>query len=315
MEQASKQRLIKIWFTDMWHGFDQDNNMFTTSLARRFNIEICNKPDFLIHSVYGKDYLKYDCCRICFTGDNTRPDFKHNDYNIGFDFTDDSRYLRWPIFLSYGIKVDVLTKPKDARTLLAGKTRFCTFVVSNKYAAERIQFFEKLRAYKEVASGGGYLNNVEGPVKDKRSFLGEGKFTIAFENSSYPGYTTEKIYEAFLSNTIPVYWGNPRIAEDFNPGAFINMHDFASVEEVINYIKFLDENDEACLKILEEPAFVENVVPDKFKDDVYYNFFEKIFATPVSKKPFASKMNDRFEYTDFKIRSIGAKIRNIRGNH
>ena len=38
--------------------------------------------------------------------------------------------------------------------------------------------------------------------------------TIAFENSSFPGYTTEKIFEPMLEGSIPIYWGNPRVDED-----------------------------------------------------------------------------------------------------
>lgn len=33
------------------------------------------------------------------------------------------------------------------------------------------------------------------------------KFTIAFENQSYPGYVTEKIADALMAGTVPIYWG------------------------------------------------------------------------------------------------------------
>ena len=298
----------------MWHGFDQKNNMFATSLARRFNIEICNKPEFLIHSIYGKKYLKYDCCRICFTGDNTRPDFKHNDYNIGFDLIDDNRYLRWPIFLAYGVKPSVLTNSKDPEILFPQKDRFCTFVVSNKYALDRINFFNSLNAYKKVDSGGGYLNNVGGPVAHKRAFLKAGKFTIAFENSSYPGYTTEKIFEAFLSNTVPIYWGNPKIAEDFNPRSFINVHDFQSFKEVIEYVMFLDQDDKAYKQILGAPPFIDNMLPAKFNDEIYYTFFKDIFSSSSTKKSLVAAMTERMEYARYVVSKTRRNIQALFSN-
>ena len=73
-----------------------------------------------------------------------------------------------------------------------------------------------------------YLNNVGGPVKNKIDFIMDHKFTIAFENSSYPGYTTEKIFEPMLVNSIPLYWGNPLVDRDFNTKSFLNFHDYGN---------------------------------------------------------------------------------------
>ena len=73
----------------------------------------------------------------------------------------------------------------------------------------------------KVDSGGKFLNNVGGPVTDKLSFIKDYKFVISFENSSYPGYTTEKILEPMLVNSIPVYWGNPLVYNDFNYRTYI----------------------------------------------------------------------------------------------
>ena len=40
------------------------------------------------------------------------------------------------------------------------------------------------------------------------------KFSIAFENAWYPGYTSEKIVTSMLAGTIPIYWGNPDISRE-----------------------------------------------------------------------------------------------------
>ena len=87
-----------------------------------------------------------------------------------------------------------------------------------------------------------------GPVKDKIAFERDYKFTMCFENTSSIGYTSEKIMEAFAGRTVPIYWGNPDIAEEFNPEAFINCHDFDSFEEVLEEIKRLDADDDAATK-------------------------------------------------------------------
>jgi hypothetical protein len=60
----------------------------------------------------------------------------------------------------------------------------------------------------------------------KKQFLSPYKFTIAFENDIFPGYQTEKLYDAMMMNSIPVYCGDPFIAEIFNTKSFINALDY-----------------------------------------------------------------------------------------
>jgi len=47
------------------------------------------------------------------------------------------------------------------------------------------------------------------------------KFVIAGENAIFPGYVTEKILNALLANTIPIYIGAPDIFEVVNPERII----------------------------------------------------------------------------------------------
>ena len=62
---------------------------------------------------------------------------------------------------------------------------------------------------------GRVLNTLGHRVADKQAFLRDYKFTIAFENESHPGYTTEKIVEPMLADSIPIYWGDPLVGTDF----------------------------------------------------------------------------------------------------
>ena len=55
----------------------------------------------------------------------------------------------------------------------------------------------------------------------KQNFLGSCAFHMAFENTILDGYVTEKLLHALMAGTVPIYWGDPRVCEDFNPGCFI----------------------------------------------------------------------------------------------
>lgn len=156
-----------------------------------------------------------------------------------------------PNYLLYEIHPDQLVKrEEDIRRLVESRDKFCSMVVSNANTPKRNLFFEKLSEYKKVDSGGKYKNNVGGRVINKREFISQYKFNISFENSSYPGYTTEKILEAMVCNTIPIYWGNPLIHYEFNTKSFFNYSDYDSEEDLMADIIEHDKDSDKYFKKL-----------------------------------------------------------------
>ncbi|MDU9759492.1 glycosyltransferase family 10 domain-containing protein, partial [Helicobacter pylori] len=61
-----------------------------------------------------------------------------------------------------------------------------------------------------------------------------------------------KILDAYFSHTIPIYWGSPSVAKDFNPKSFVNVHDFNNFDEAIDYIRYLHTHQNAYLDMLYE---------------------------------------------------------------
>ena len=294
------KNIIKINYSDTGNNrLNPENNYFTNILRQRFQIEISDKPDFLIHSVYGKRYLKYDCFRICYSGENIRPDFALSDFHIGSDILNDQRYLRWPHYLLYSSPV-LIVKNDIPEEIFKTKTKFCCFIVSNPRASKRIEFFNKLSDYRKVDSAGKVLNNVgyNLPYENngKISFIKDYKFVMAFENESYPGYSTEKIYEPMLVRSIPIYWGDPMVSNDFNPGSFINVDNFKTFDEAIEYIKEVDMDDKLYMQILSEPYFYGNKVPDNLKTEKFLDFFEYVFSAKGKIKPVAKKYQKYIYY-------------------
>jgi hypothetical protein len=275
---------IKLDFVDFWPGFKKTGNYFYRLIQTRYRIEISDEPDFLIYSVFGKDHKKYKCTRIFFSGENIRPDFKECDYAFTFDHIENNpRHYRLPLYALYLDNPEMLIKGENynPKEILKEKTDFCNFVYSNDKAKKRVEFFRKLSKYKKVASGGKILNNVGGRVPDKLEFIRKFKFTIAFENGSYPGYTTEKLIQPMLVRSLPIYWGNPVVAKDFNPKSFINCHDYQDDEAVIEKIIELDRNDDLYLKYCTEPYYHNNVVNKYAKLENVLNQFEMILNSQI----------------------------------
>lgn len=293
-------KTIKIWFTDFYDGFKTDDNYFHSILSGLYNIEINkNNPDYLIYSCYGNDFLNYDCIRIYYTGENLIPDFNLCDYAIGFHFIDfGERYLRFPNFALLRDQFNQLSNLNKEKTPSTKKEYFCNFIYANSQADPvRDTFFHQLSEYKSVTSPGLHLNNFKINIGDRYSnnwmytkldFQSKCKFSLAFENSSAPGYTTEKIMHAYISNTIPIYWGNPEIDRDFNTESFINCHDYESFAEVIERIIEIDQNEQLYKSILTAPPFYKNVIPEHLKSDNLVKFFKSIFEKQlkdVKKRP------------------------------
>lgn len=287
---------LKINFGYFFKGFDNHDNYFTRLLSKRYQVIVSEDPDFYFftHSYYtgNRDYLKFNCHRIFFGWENIRADWNICDYVFDSDFNNENpRHKRFPMWVSYGLTQ--LCTPKNISEFQR-KKKFCCMLVSNPKATERIEFFHKLSAYKKVDSAGRYLNNIGHSVANKMDFIKDYKFVISFENSSYPGYTTEKLIEPMLVNSIPIYWGNPKVQVDFNTKSFVNINDFKSYDEVIEYIIELDRNEEKYLEVALRPWLNNNRIAEEFLEESFLDFFEFVIQDSKRKKPVAKSMLHRY---------------------
>jgi alpha(1,3/1,4) fucosyltransferase len=174
----------------------------------------------------------------------------------------------------------------DWQKVARSKARFCNFIFSNAHALERLRLFELLSKYRKVDAGGPLRNNVGYNVKHKLPFISDYKFTIAYENSSFPGYATEKLVEPMIVNSIPIYWGDPMVTADFNVESFVCANG-RSVDDVVAEIVELDRNPDLYAAKLAQPWFDGNVQNRYFSLDYVADFFQKIVVTslPPEKQP------------------------------
>lgn len=284
-------KTIKINFSDFWPEFVKTNNYFYNLLITKYNVVIDDDPEILFYSCFGRNYLKYKCKRILYLGENIRPDFTACDFAFSFDYTSRKNHFRLPLYSLYidyhgtlGELQEHLTE-EQAINAWRNKTKFCCMVVSNPNCEKRIRFFKNLSKKRKVDSGGKYLNNVGGPVEDKMEFIKDYKFVLSFENSSYAGYTTEKIMEPILTNSIPVYWGNKLIGNDFNNKRFISYHDFNNEEDLIKRLIEIDENENLGIEILKESTFSKQKTPHKEQNYLVLKNIEKVVKS--TKRPVA----------------------------
>ena len=228
-------------------------------------------PDLVIFGPFGNEWRHFGSVpKIHFTGENTRPIFEKSvELNLCFDhlkLIPYDKYIRLPLWMTYidwfGADLDLLRNPKPMplawctkgyESTLESRTRFCSFVVSNPRNPVRNTAFQWLSEYKQVDSAGRLYTNVDpipspaagggGGELDKVAFYRNYKFALVYENSSFPGYTTEKFLHAKAAGCVPIYWGDPNVQHDFDMNGAIDAREFKTPEELRDAVEAIDKDD------------------------------------------------------------------------
>ncbi len=298
---------IVIGFEDFFKGFDQFDNVIYRLLKEKYEVEVVDtkkteersRIQYLFFSAFGNNYLEYKCVRIFVTGENLCPNFNLCDYAIGFEYMDfEDRYIRYPIYLwdRYSKDYDLILKNREELAgQEPGKRKFCGMVVSNNNFADPMRegMFRAICEYKKVDSGGKAYNNIEQPegVEDKNAFLSQYKFSIACENSSYSGYCTEKLLQAFAAGNVPIYWGDRRASEVFNSDAYIDCTGL-TLEQMVDRVKQIDEDDEAYGKMIKANILVNPMHKAEYEQRLrgwLYNIMEQDYIE-AKRTPYHGKM-------------------------
>ena len=253
---------ISIKFVNFWPTFDIHDNKFVKALNSRHNVtvipvESSDTPDILFYSRCGVPvHYDYDCVKVYFTGENDVPDFNECDYALSFhDIDFNGHSLRYPLYMLY--EYGQCFNPPALTDRQALDRGFCSLLMrnSNNCDPRRLEIINAVDAYRPIAYGGPFRNNVGGPVEEKIPFIAKYKFNLALENTDIEGYVTEKLLEALAAATVPVYWGPTAAAIDFNPDAYINVNDYNSLDSMIADLAAIDADPGRYLSILRAPNF------------------------------------------------------------
>ncbi len=223
-----------------------------TALLDDFIFEESDAPDLVLFGPYGNDVPpagKY--IRVGYFCENMRPDFAVCDWAFGVPREEEVNHPNYKRIQWHGLNPELLVKQLDDNAIdriISTKSKFCNFLYSHP-VPYREEFFRQLGKYKKVDAPGRSMNNMKGIDvaykgnywERKKQFISAYKFTVAFENYSYPGYQTEKLYDAMQCNSLPVYCGDPFIGDVFNTRSFVNAADYIPVHSS-PLISFLEKN-------------------------------------------------------------------------
>ncbi len=284
--QAMPQKiLISVQDTELTGKFKQ-------WLSARFPLEWVpsedyTQADFLIGGDFGYMHETFQGVKISITGENHAPDLNNYDYTLTHEFEEDDRRHRLPFWQyvamfhePYGGLCAHEPAPISPEELAAQNREFCAFICRNPVCRKRNQFVKRLNAIRKVNCAGPLMNNVgfllEKGFRAKMDYQGKHLFGVAYENEASPGYQTEKILDVLIARSIPIYWGSPRVEDEFNPEAFINARRFPSERALIRHILELAEDPVRMAAIINAPRYRDPLVLEK-ADQALTDFFARIF--------------------------------------
>jgi hypothetical protein len=82
-----------------------------------------------------------------------------------------------------------------------------------------------------------------GTVPGKHAVMKQYKFAICYENAVFPGYITEKMFDALFAGCIPVYLGAPDVTDQIPTGVFIDKRRFKTYDDLYDYMHNMPETD------------------------------------------------------------------------
>ena len=277
--QIMPKRKIYVKYMDFWPAFELEKFDVHRILLEKYDVVLSDNPDYVIFGEFGGENYgienRFNCVKLFLTIENRGPNFDNTDYAIGIHYLENGdRYFRKPTETHQLTAFHSVYNMTKVRGVDIKKKKFCAWVVSNGSGSARNLFFDKLSEYKTVDSGGGFRNNVGGPVGDKLKFLENYKFSICFENSKTDGYISEKLSDAFEAGTIPIYYGDDTVQELVNTKSYIHVKDENEFDEKIELIKKIDQNDTLYEQMIREKIIIDDSrYPrelQKYKDFIYH---------------------------------------------
>ena len=153
----------------------------------------------------------------------------------------------WAPYVNEAVVAALLTPPRPKRASASA-----VYLQSHPMdRSGRMSYVKELMKRVTVASFGHVMNNQGGVhigagQAAKLDLIGQYRFTLAFENAIEADYVTEKLYDALIAGSVPVYLGAPNVA-DFAPAphCYIDAARFAGPVELAAYLNRLVEDERA----------------------------------------------------------------------
>lgn len=237
-KDQKKFKYSKIGYYNFWALSKSEDCWFTQFIESR-NINF-NDKKISFFSVFGSPYASAytRSPKIFFTGENIfnldspnlsnyiKSYIKNYDLSLGFNYSDDEKFLRFPLWILYLIPPDasfetiknIIDTYNDSEHRLSNyRQDFCVNISRFDTNGIRNRIIQLLNPIHQVSCAGSFMKNTDDLQEkfsdNKIEYLKTFKFNICPENSDSKGYVTEKLFESIMGGSIPIYWGSNNMPE------------------------------------------------------------------------------------------------------
>lgn len=189
------------------------------------------------------------------------------DFAMGFGHVDNAKYLRFPYWII--TTFDPLDSDDDIRYKInkINNTRYqknseCVLINRHDPKGTRECIYDGIKNILDVKLAGKWRNNTndlwEKYDNNKFEYMKTFKFNICAENDNTEAYVTEKIFDAFMSDCIPLYYGSNNNPEPgiINRDAVIFWKKDDDNIENIELIKRLNNNANDYAEFMSQPKLL-----------------------------------------------------------
>lgn len=219
-------------------GIYQEYNQWETDIENNWMVRFLranfpnNKKKISFFGPLGNPFFlrrKFDTIKVFFTmedldhprtklhlfyGDYALP---YVDFSMGLGDRKDSKYLRFPYWLVTTFRPestedDIVRRIQAINTTHYEKFQECVLINKHDKMGTREMIYKGVRDILDVKLAGVWKNNTrdlwDKYDNNKEAYVRTFKFNICSENDNTPNYVTEKLFDAFICDCVPLYYGS-----------------------------------------------------------------------------------------------------------
>lgn len=297
--QERKNGSSQVRFYNWWNAADYSQMWLYRFVQNTGLLEGTDKKLNFCSVFEEREVLKHvkDGVKVFFSGENLHLPWvalyadallgdKDCALSVGFDYFEDKRYMRFPLWLTYVLEPTLDEQKIRERCAylryprIGKRDKFACLIARADISGLRTEMYNGLNEIGKVDCPSGLFHNDDSLkvlyADSKVAYMQQYLFNICPENSNAYGYCTEKVFEAIDSGCVPIYWGSYNHPEEkiLNPSAIIFWDKENIGKHAVEQIRNLCADPKQLNAFMHQPRLLPNAEEEMIR--MVREFFERL---------------------------------------